>query len=59
MVESKSLADFGAKEREQLLLDVYEVYKKHNVEQKLESPQLIDQLITDVASKSFQRELVF
>lgn len=61
MVETKKLAEFTAEERQKLLLDVYEVYKKHGVEKKLGSPQLVDQLITDIASKpkSFERELIF
>lgn len=59
MVDAKQLADMSNDERQKLLLDVYEVYKNHDVEKKLESPQLVDQLITDVSGKSFQRELVF
>jgi thiol-disulfide isomerase/thioredoxin len=59
MVDTRKLADFSVEERQKLLLDVYEVYKKHGVEKNLESPQLVDQLITDVASKSFERELIF
>jgi len=38
MVETKKLAEFTAEERQKLLLDVYEVYKKHGVEKKLGSP---------------------
>lgn len=58
MVEGKPLADLTVDERQKLLLDVYDVYKKHGLESKLGSPQLYDQLITDIASKSFQRELI-
>jgi len=59
MVEKKSLSEFTDAERQELLLNVYKVYETHGVQDRLESPQLIDQLITDVAGKSFQRELIF
>lgn len=42
MVSGKSLSELSAEQRKKLLFDVYEVYKKYGVEQKLGSPQLVD-----------------
>lgn len=57
MVETRKLADFSADERQNLLLAIYEVFKKHGVEKRLDSPKLIDELITDMRSKKFERQL--
>jgi hypothetical protein len=42
MVDTRNLSEFSAEERQKLLVDVYEVYKRHGVENKLGSPQLLD-----------------
>mmetsp|Transcript_89573 Transcript_89573/g.123647 ORF Transcript_89573/g.123647 Transcript_89573/m.123647 type:complete len:145 (+) Transcript_89573:58-492(+) len=56
MVENKKkLADFSAEERSDLLVKLYDVYKKHGVEDKLDAPKHLDQLVTDVGSKKFDR----
>lgn len=59
MVDSKKLSEFSSEERQNLLLSVYEVFKKHGVEKKLNAPKVMDQLVTDLVTKKFDRYLHF
>jgi len=42
MVDSKSLENFSAEERQNFVKDIVGIYKNHGLESQIESPKLYD-----------------